>query len=524
MNINRKGTTQGYCTWCEKDVPVNNPKHNQKGVCSCCNHKIQYKSVRKMKSIVTEEDIAYLVQRCGNGLVVREFTIKLIVKMSSYRKPMFLRCERRRFVYDNEFNDTEYYYGYDKIMGKERWKQGRLTTVWGSGWCAYVACVRGKVYKKNLLRLNKTQLGKTGFPEYAKRIESVSPIEYFDCLLVQPMLEKLCKAGLIRLAEELLNGEKNLVFKPAKGLGKALSIDQFRLKRLRENDGGMTYLNWLRFEKEQDTVIPDSVIKWMQNAGIVPENLTFIRDYMSAVQVKNYLVKQSEESGENVKALLTIWEDYLIMAKRMNIDIDDPIVYRARYLVKRHNELVQVLGNKDIVLKAEEIEAKFPALPDICSSLKKYEYSNKEYKIIAPRRIEDIILDGRKLQHCIYKNDRYFERMNDRESYILFLRKADEPAKPYYTLEVEPSGTVRQKRTLYNRQLEDIKEAEKFLMKWQKQLQRKLMREDFELAKASRELRIKEMEELRKNEVRLYGNFNGRLLADVLTEDLMEIL
>ena len=88
---------------------------------------------------------------------------------------------------------------------------------------------------------------------------------------------------------------------------------------------------------------------------------------------------------------------------------------------------------------------------------------------------------------------------------------------------MEPNGTVRQKRTLYNRQLEDIGKAEKFILRWQKQLQKKLQKEDLELAKLSRELRIKEMDELRKNNVKLNGNFNGRLLADIMAEDLMEV-
>ena len=40
--------------------------------------------------------------------------------------------------------------------------------------------------------------------------------------------------------------------------------------------------------------------------------------------------------------------------------------------------------------------------------------------------------------------------------------------QPYYTLEIEPDGTVRQKRTLFDRQHEDIEQATEFLQKWQK--------------------------------------------------------
>lgn len=43
------------------------------------------------------------------------------------------------------------------------------------------------------------------------------------------------------------------------------------------------------------------------------------------------------------------------------------------------------------------------------------------------------------------------------------------------------------------------------------------------LAKISCEKREQEMEELREKKVRVHGNFNGKLLADLLQEDLMEI-
>ena len=44
--------------------------------------------------------------------------------------------------------------------------------------------------------------------------------------------------------------------------------------------------------------------------------------------------------------------------------------------------------------------------------------------------------------HCIANSDVYWERMERRESYLLFLRKTAEPDTPYYTVEAEPGGTV----------------------------------------------------------------------------------
>ena len=135
----------------------------------------------------------------------------------------------------------------------------------------------------------------------------------------------------------------------------------------------------------------------------------------------------------------------------------------------------------------------------------------------------NLIYRTAKVQHCIIGKDTYFARMVKQESYLLFLRKKNAPQKPYYTLEVEPNGTVRQKRTYFDRQNPDIKQAEKFLLRWQKQLSRKLNKEDKILSLKSRDLRKREIEDLREKKVKVNGfGFTGKLLADILEEDLME--
>ena len=131
---------------------------------------------------------------------------------------------------------------------------------------------------------------------------------------------------------------------------------------------------------------------WMQKKNIQPTDLTFISDRMSPQQIKNYLERQSLETGESIKDLLITWHDYLIMAKRFGMDVTDPIVFRARELVRRHDELLERLGNVDMVKQAEELEEKYPLLSQICEELKKYEYSNKDYQIISPERVEDILI------------------------------------------------------------------------------------------------------------------------------------
>ena len=57
------------------------------------------------------------------------------------------------------------------------------------------------------------------------------------------------------------------------------------------------------------------------------------------------------------------------------------------------------------------------------------------------------------------------------------MRKADQPEKAFYTLEFEPDGTVRQKRTSGDRQNVDFNQAVSFIKKWQKAIQPRLTEE-----------------------------------------------
>ena len=130
------------------------------------------------------------------------------------------------------------------------------------------------------------------------------------------------------------------------------------------------------------------------------------------------------------------------------------------------------------------------------------------------------------LHHCVGNDgsgERYYDRIERRESFILFLRRTSEPEDPYYTLEVEPDGTVRQKRTLFDRQHEDIEQATEFLRKWQEVVAKRLTGKDLELAEQSRELRNEEFIQMQKDRVIIHtGHLAGQLLAKVLLEDLME--
>lgn len=125
--------------------------------------------------------------------------------------------------------------------------------------------------------------------------------------------------------------------------------------------------------------------------------------------------------------------------------------------------------------------------------------------------------------HCIASSKRYWERIERGESYLMFLRKTSSPQTPYYTMEVEPGGTVRQLRTFYDNQNDDVIEARGFLREWQAVVAKRITEEDRQAAAVSQVLRNQEFKQMRQDNVIIYtGNLAGQRLVDVLTADLME--
>lgn len=522
----KRGVHSGYCTFCDREVPIHAPKYNKMGHCPRCRHPIVFKAVGRFGRLWTKQVYLYLIQRCRDGFVIREFLAERFYTRDTYRMPQVKINEIRRAICGPNAVPLRAYYWGNYKQRCNRWIEGCIC---GPTFSYYYGYQGGRIYGKTIPSLAKYELAHTGLPEMIKNWDIVDPEQYLAVLREVPLLEKLAKARLPRLTGECVRhyGEfkKRFGGSTATSLTGILGINQQELKRLRNQNGGLRFLDWLRYERAAHTDVPDDVAAWFCKEEITANDLKFIQGKMSPVQICNYLQRQMRENNMKSKEVLTTWADYLSMAKRFGMDTDDAIIYRVRKLKKRHDELARRGAGKDAVLRAGRLLLKFPHVEEIMRSIKpKYEYDGKEYLIRAPACIEDVLREGDKLCHCISNSERYWDRMEKHESYILFLRKAKAPKTPYYTLEVEPNGTVRQIRTYYDRQNEKaVADARVFLRTWQEVVAKRLSEEDRCLAKASKKLREQEFIQMRTDKVVIRtGDLAGKLLVDVLTADLME--
>lgn len=509
----RGGAKSGYCSNCEREVDISDPRHGKQGVCPRCHKKITYKATGKIKGLNTKEYFFQVVQKIKGGFVVRSFGGWKKYWNTTFDKPIYECYETKRTLYRGE---TVTEYNYETYKNVElRWvKRDYPSFSYNSG----------KVYGRNISGIKEALPQYSVLPIMIKARRTLNCNQFLNAEVGNPTIEKLVKIGMYRLAEEMvaISYHKDLLCEDASELAKILKIDGSRLNRLKAMDSGIGHLKWIQEEKQVGTIYSDEMIDYFCNKKILPSDLSFISPRMSYMKIFNYIRKQQDIMQEDELQILRTWKDYLNMAQKAKLDISHEMIYKPKNLKSAHGEAILLLQEGSIKQMANELAKKWPHVDEVCQSLKKYELQGEEYSIVAPAGIADIVREGVALSHCIHTCDFYFDRISHRESYLLFLRWTDSINTPYYTLEVEPSGNIRQKRTIGDNQNPDFQKAVKWLKKWQKEIKSRLTKEDNELGKKSNEMRVKELEDLRKNGNKIWhGKLAGQLLVDVLEADFM---
>lgn len=518
------GAKVGYCTSCLDKVDLTmSPKHQQLGTCPKCKAEIQYISRAKRQiQVWTNYRHVACLQRYKNGLVQRNFVVRRIDTKDEIQinRVTFLADETKRILMTN----NNY-----KIYEHRNYRRR------GTRWCAsneIISRIDGQLtYQRNIRQLIRGM--HTSYNIATDHGYIGSTIYFLYREQNNPVIEKAYKAGLYTLGKELINH----FIKPAivldeeqHELGKILRIDKARMQRLKQMDGDIYTLLWLQEEKRENTQYRDENIKTLATAEIGPQERQIrpVFRFLSINKICNYLRKQQELRPEiKLKDAWNDWNDYISMMEKLRMDCSKELLLKPKNLQIAHNELVAAMSMKNAEKEIRKKEKEFKAAQSLLKSgeLKKYEYQDKHYCIVAPEGITDIYREGMILKHCIHTCDIYFQRIDIQETYLLFLRRAEDPERPWYTLEIEPGGNIRQKKSVLNKAYKDLDAALPFLKKWQKWVQKNLSKEDKELAEKSDQARKDGYRKLREEKkIIWHGELQGTLLADALEDDFMEAI
>ena len=509
----KTGDNEGMCSACGNSVRLpKKPKHKANIKCPHCKREVTLENTNIMsRGLRMSNKKCQVIQQVGDTIILRAFNCYGSYHDRNISSPDICIYEYGRKIYEAG-HISEWIYG-DYKHKRTRWIP-----------CNYVYFT-GPIYPRAHISVTHS-----GLPSLIKAHVSIDVDEYIDKEAEYPVIESMTKIGLITLVKGLTHETYN--YKSGMNLEersviKALSIDSARLKRLVTMDGGKAALTWLQYEKRADTIFPDQLIRDYDEAGIIPRDMTNIqviyKGWQNAVvPIYNYLKKQMKICGESLSQTLRTYDDYLAMAQNNKCRMDLEQIIKPRDLKAAHDHQVRISRQEEISKQARQINKKYKKLVPNIKELTKYEYTDGTYQIVAPKGTEDIILEGLTLEHCIHRCDFYFERICSKESFILFLRKASQPDSPWYTLEVEPGGNIRQKRTTGDKQNKDLEKALPFLKKWQKWVVSSMDKKEKRLAAIADKKRKENYADIRKQKKKIWhGIHQGELLADILEADFV---
>ena len=508
----KKGATEGYCSHCMRRVPIIKPKHNKDTKCKLCGISAKFKADTRVQTLTTTMYYGSIVQKVKGGIVIRTYEGKQWYRGQEVYEPYVAMREIERVLVFNDGHTKRYQWGLYK--NKEyRWIPGDVTYTFNTG---------ASLYKRNFSQLKKSVLKHTTLDYWKKLPCGVS--HYIAIEKSNKCIEKLVKIGMFTLAKEMIYMRADeLLNDEATELSKMLKIDKQRLQRLKKMDGGKDHLEWLQHEKDCNKAYKDEMINEFAESGIGPKDFDFLPvANVSYEKIWNYLKKQSVIIQGPLSWTKRTWKDYLNMAKRADLNVKSDMIWKPKNLYAAHQEVILLLQKEKLEEQAAELAKKWTKVNDILPNLSKFEYADDKYAIVTPRAIIDIVKEGTSLQHCVHTCDFYFDRIQKNESYLFFLRRAESPSSSWYTLEVEPSGNIRQKRTTGDNQDKDLDEAIIFLKEWQKFFKTKMTEEEKEFGIKADEARKKEYAKLRQDGNKVWhGKLAGKLLADVLEDDFL---
>lgn len=269
------------------------------------------------------------------------------------------------------------------------------------------------------------------------------PDRLMECLRTlnkYPMLEMVWKAGMTSLYIDFMHDEK-LKRETLSAMKKYRKQMIGRNPTMRDLATAYNLAN--RFGVEFN-----NAMDFAENRYAIDEEMLH---RLSTIKPANDIIKYINKNSTVSTGVMT-FRDYVNMMEKIGTPVNEDTIFPKD--LKKAHELAKDKYNAIIHEKDNGVYSKR------LKSLKYLEYANDGLMIVVPKRIEEILREGRELSHCVGS---YVDRVAKGETTILFVRKADAPNQPYYTIEFK-NDRVLQLRGLRNQvPTEDVQQ---FVDQW----------------------------------------------------------
>lgn len=275
------------------------------------------------------------------------------------------------------------------------------------------------------------------YKEYARNYFG-DKIEFFDLFARYPMTEYLTKLGYKDLIIDKL--QKSPTFSAINWKGKdifkvfKLSKDEFNAIKRQEIKITYWFLHLIKINKEKNLGLSLKELEDFSVSFYGEGEIDNIKQLcilgMTFRDAFRYISKQFHRSGRShyysASGVIKDWNDYIKDCKELGKDLTLECVCFPNNLKEAHDETIQII--KRIVDK--KLNAKFL---ERYKKLKEYCFEYKGLIIRPAKSPSELASEGKALVHCVsgYSKDHADGRTN-----IFFIRRSNEPNKPFYTVEI----------------------------------------------------------------------------------------
>lgn len=439
----RKGkTAECICGKCGMQYETTEkPVRDKRTVCPMCGNKGFWEWSKVTTRRYEQKDIT-LIQCTNDGnLVIRLFRVHNQYKQYYIGETTF--SERRRYFL--HMGDVYKFYrtykwtskGREEYWGKDPDREPFDMSDLYPGW-------RCEIEKSKLKYCNLEEITNTS--PWLQR-------DYVKALLAyanNPALEMYAKAGLKNLVWTMIQkeGKTKLVNRRAKTLYSQLRIEnKVAFHRFQKSEGDTFLLQILQKEKKRKIKFTDEQIEFLRRRDREwrgTQKVEYLLRFMTLQKLMNRVQKYIAQGDYIVEnQVVGAYHDYLEMREDLGYDMTNEIYLYPKNLKEKHDQMVEEKRGREDELHETKMNIKYPKIEMQYNKLfEKYGFTDECYVIRPAMNAGEIVKEGRDLHHCVGR-ETYLSKHNSGQTVILFLRKAETPNVPYYTIEIRDKEIIQ---------------------------------------------------------------------------------
>ena len=301
-----------------------------------------------------------------------------------------------------------------------------------------------------------------------------NPIHFLEYHAKYPVIEFLWKAGYRNIVHNRIFGmdkeNRNAILWERKKLKECFKFPLRILKLMPPEEWKLDDVKRANYLwKNYGERITDAEIRTALQSRTDVQSLTGAMPYAGIGKILKYIQKQTEKRKEEkghttytLEGIIRAYRDYLRECEQLHFDLHDREILFPKDLVAAHDRTMKQIAFE----KNKADQEKFQKAVE---KLEKFAWSEGEFFIRPAREQMELTAEGKALHHCV---GGYIRRMAEGETAIFFLRKASEPDKPFYTLELQKKRVI-QCRTEHNASYDRNPDVKNFVDMWMEKVVKK---------------------------------------------------